>query len=101
MKGLSRASHLSKGPFEGKLTQPWPASRPVRIKSWPGLQAAQPARPNIGCSEVRLLVDSNPGMLEVQINPGDAGFLNQALDLAIALLRRAACNRDDHDDLAI
>ena len=40
-------------------------------------------------------------MLELQINPGDVGFLNQALDLAIALLRRAARNRDDHDDLAI
>ena len=40
-------------------------------------------------------------MLEVQINPGAAGLLDQALDLAIALLRRAARNRDDHDDLAI
>ena len=40
-------------------------------------------------------------MLEVQINPGDAAFLNQALDLAIALLRRAARNRDDYDDPAI
>ena len=49
----------------------------------------------------RRLAGSNPGMLEVQINPGDAGLLNQALDLAIALFRRAARNRDDHDDLTI
>src|SRR5215208_6610828 len=40
-------------------------------------------------------------MLEPQINSGNAGFLNQALDLAIALFRRAARDRDDYDDFAI
>jgi len=39
-------------------------------------------------------------MLKPQSNVSNAGLLNQVLDFAMALLRRAARDRDGHDDFA-
>jgi hypothetical protein len=40
-------------------------------------------------------------MLKPQSKVGNAGLLDQVLDFAIALFRRAACDRDRYDDFAL